>query len=233
MHTGNFRLKPLSNVFRLLAVVLSAVALVVTTTMTAHAVAPLPNGKSQNTEKLLSATPQQLEQMQILEAKLEPIVEATTTGRVPTFDPVLAIKLGAEPEIVHDYATTLVSEGGKVLNSGTWEGGRSAHSGLAQTAAACSGSNGYTGYYFTGFQWALNSCNTDKLIALAGAGTASIGAIAAMLAVGAAPAAAVTGVAAAIAAAGAGFLNVCKSFGSNGGIYVNSGNLSLPTCWGQ
>lgn len=68
-------------------------------------------------------------------------------------------------------------------------------------------------------------------------GTAAAGggayAIASTLTVVGLPAAAVTGFVAALVAVGAGFVSICQAASSNGAIYLNSGSVIPPSCWGQ
>jgi hypothetical protein len=165
-------------------------------------------------------------------SNIEILTAATTRGDELTFDAVLAGELGASPESIAEYQaafTQATSVGIDPLVS------RSLADDRTTALRACAGRSGYTGFFPSGSQVALDSCQTAILIA--GMGTAAAGggvyAIASTLTVVGLPAAAVTGFVAALVAFGAGFVTICQAASSNGGIYLNSGGIIPPSCWGQ
>lgn len=221
-----------STIPRLLTIVLAASALVATTTMPAQALSTSSLSEiSSLGSTTAEASPEQERQIRSIESQLKPLLDATSSNGMHSFDPDLALKNGASKTQVKEYATAFKYAGGLVLNADNWVTAKS--SAPIQTLAACTGKSGYNGWYITGWQWALNSCQTSQLISLAGLGAGAAGTIAAILAASAPPAAPVAGIAAGIVTLGAGFLSVCQAFSSKNAIYLNSGTLSLPTCWGQ
>lgn len=157
----------------------------------------------------------------------ESLVSATSYGKTTSFDYEEAVANGVEPQVASDYAAVLGASSDLVT-----AGNELAPTETAAAAAACTGESRYVGYTFWGFQWALNSCQTSQLIAAVGLGAGGIGTVTAMLAAST-TVPPVAAVAAAVVTLGGAFLATCQAFSSNGGIYLNSGNLSAPTCWGQ
>lgn len=167
------------------------------------------------------------------EAQLAALV-AATDGDSLAFDVDAARAAGATDQSVSDYAAVLAGAGWSI--SGQVPAVESAlNADLSRAGAeimACRGQNGYTGFHGIFWQWALNSCNTDVLITLAGAGPASVSAIGGMMAAAAVPPGAIIAATGAIMALGIIPLIACKNASGNAAIYVNI----FPTgagCWGQ
>jgi hypothetical protein len=159
----------------------------------------------------------------------------STDTEALVFDADAAAQGGATSQSIADYAAVLESAGWTVI--GTVNAAPSAGSSrVAALAARCSGSNGYHGYYVPwGYQFGANSCNTSKVIAAAGLGTAGAGAVtAALVLIGVgAVAAPIAGLVAAVIGFGAAALATCQAFSSNGGIWLNIGGYPAASCWGQ
>lgn len=172
-------------------------------------------------------------------AELEALYESTDSAS-RTFDAAAAVASGATEQGTADYASVLVAEGWAV--QGETVEPTAATQSIASALAACTGRSGYTGYYGWGWQWGLNSCQTDTLIAavnLGAGGATAVGAVFAAIGLipGAAPVAVpvavVSGAVAAVIAYGSLGLNVCKtaSYGVHA-IYLNLYYTSVR-CWGQ
>lgn len=177
-------------------------------------------------------------------AELESLVGASDFAN-STFDSDAALMSGVAETAVADYALVLEADGWTVNGANTISlRAEASPSGteVAAAAAACTGKRGYTGFYGAFWQFALNSCDTETLIAsvaAAGGSTAAIGA--AIAAVGAlpssglsVPAGAITAAVGGLIAAGAGPLTVCKtaSYGVHA-IYLNAFVTGGIGCWGQ
>ncbi len=167
------------------------------------------------------------------EAQLTALV-AGTDGDAQVFDADAARDAGASEQSVSDYAAVLVGAGWTISGQApTPNQASDAELNRAGAAvAACKGQDGYTGFHGIFWQWALNSCNTDVLITLAGAGPASVTAIGGMLAAAGVPPGAIIAASGAIMALGLIPLIACKNASANNAIYVNI----FPTgagCWGQ
>lgn len=172
-------------------------------------------------------------------AELELLYGATDPA-ARAFDADLAVASGASPEGTADYAAVLTAEGWDVRGE-TVDPSAGARE-VAGVAAACTGVSGYTGYYGWGWQWGLNSCQTDTLIAAVfqgAGGAAAIGGV--FAAIGLIPAAAPVGIPAAVISGAVGgviafgglSLTTCKtaSYGVHA-IYLNLYYASVG-CWGQ
>lgn len=169
------------------------------------------------------------------EAELNAL-DAATSHALETFDPAAAAAAGASEAGIADYAYVLNSQGWTVVNE-EFPTARASTVAIetAAAAAACTGRSGYTGFYGAFWQWALNSCQTDTLIAAVaagGGGTAAIGGL--LTALGVAPAGAITAAVGGLVVAGSGFLTVCKtaSYGVHA-IYLNAYVTGGVGCWGQ
>ena len=147
-----------------------------------------------------------------------------------------AVKGGAGASSIADFAAVLRDQGWTVVGSVTAQPSTLARQSIAAAIAACKGKNGYNGYYFPwGWQFGLNSCNTNKLIAGVGLGAAGAVVVTAALVAGGATATAapIAGLVAAVIGFGAAALRVCQAFSSNGGIWLNVGGTPQASCWGQ
>jgi hypothetical protein len=150
-----------------------------------------------------------------------------------TFDVAVARDNGASEAGITDFAEVIGASGWTVL--GDYD--RSHVSDTARALKACAGASSYTGYHIPwGHQWALNSCETDTLIAgvkVVVAGGAATAAVALLAGKAGAPVALVAGAVAAIAGVGVAFLELCKTASSNDAIYVNVLGTPTASCWGQ
>lgn len=177
-------------------------------------------------------------------AELESLVGASDFA-TSTFDADAALTSGVDETAVADYALVLEADGWTVIGASTPNLRAEASpmaTEVAAAAAACTGKRGYTGFHGVFWQFALNSCDTDLLIAsvaAAGSSTAAIGGV--IAAVGAlpssglsVPAGAITAAVGGLIAAGAGPLTVCKT-ASHGvhAIYLNAFVTGGIGCWGQ
>jgi hypothetical protein len=108
---------------------------------------------------------------------------------------------------------------------------------MAINAASCRGSNGSHGYYFPwGAQYGFNSCNTSKLIADVGLGSAGGGVILAGLALGGVVSGGASTLVAAVLAVGVAGLIACQANSSKSAIWLNVGGtvgVLGMSCWGQ
>ena len=149
-------------------------------------------------------------------AQLEVLLNATNL-EVGVFDAAQAVTAGASLVAVADYAATYEASGAVVANStpNLLSSTSAVGERLAAAALSCTGARGYTGFYGWGWQWALNSCDTDLLMAaLAGGGGAT---------------AAVGGVISA-----AGVVGICKAASYEAkAIYPNAFVTGGVGCWGQ
>ncbi|WOF23632.1 hypothetical protein N8K70_02830 [Microbacterium betulae] len=168
-------------------------------------------------------------------AELDALESATDFG-AKTFDIGAAEDTGASAQGIADFAHVLETQGWTTIGGGLTVSPSTATAQIIATAAAaCTGKSGYTGFYGAFWQWALNSCQTDTLIAGVAAGAAGAGAVAAVFAaVGVAPAAGVSTAIGALVGANAAFLTVCKtaSYGVHA-IYLNAYVTGGVGCWGQ
>ena len=156
-----------------------------------------------------------------------------TDDQAQTFDADVARDAGADEEAIADYAVILADAGWTII--GDYSAGAAGE--IAQMAvAACTGVSQYNGYFFPiGYQWALNSCDTDTFIAalkVIVAGGGSTAAVALLTKVGA-PVAAVAGAVAALAGLGVAVTELCKTASPKKAVYLNSGGTVPPSCWGQ
>ena len=98
-----------------------------------------------------------------------------------TFDATRAMSLGASPDSVADAAAVLAGNGWTIDGMATTRASEGA-SEISVMAAGCVGRSGYTGYWWwIGYQFALNSCQTAQLIAGVTLGAAGAGVITAIL----------------------------------------------------
>ena len=108
-------------------------------------------------------------------APLEILLDATDC-EAGVFDAEQAVAAGASSSAVADFAATYRASGEvatnltpNLLSSTSATGER-----IAAAASSCTSARGTTGFFGWGWQWALNSCDTDLLIAaLAGGGGAA------------------------------------------------------------
>ena len=160
---------------------------------------------------------------------------AATDYDAQTFNALVAAKKGASAQGIADYATVLRDQGWTIIGS-TKAASDTAKKVSAIAKASCKGFNGYHGYYFPwGSQFGVNSCNTAKLIAGAGLGTAGAGAVAAVLGLIGATGVGlpIAALAAALIGFGAAAIAACQAFSSNGAIWLNLGGTPTVSCWGQ
>lgn len=166
-------------------------------------------------------------------ASLEALLSANDSS-TRTFTVAHATTAGAAPQDVADFSAMLKLSGWTVVGE-TVAAPSIAAAEVVTTFASCTGNRGYTGFYGWGWQWALNSCDTDLLIQAllaGGGGTAAVGGV--LTAVGIAPAGGITAAVGALIAAGAGPIQVCKtaSYGAHA-IYLNVFATGSIGCWGQ
>jgi hypothetical protein len=150
------------------------------------------------------------------------------------FDANAAAQAGASKQSIADVATVLAAGGWTITGAAP----SVAASPMAVAAAAsCAGYNGSHGYYFPwGSQYGFNSCNTNKLIADVGLGSAGGGVILAALALGGVASGGVSTLIAAVLALGIAGLVACQANSSNGAIWLNVGGsvgVLGMSCWGQ
>lgn len=160
-------------------------------------------------------------------------VLASTNADGTVFDADAALAAGALPETVDAVASAIQGNGGTVTSAYTPNANAES---LIAAAVACTGKSRYNGYFTPwGFQFAMNSCQADRVTAAVGLGAAAAGVITAVLLALKAPpkVLAASGLIAAIIAFGAAALAACKAFSSNGGIYLNVGGRPVVSCWGQ
>lgn len=162
-------------------------------------------------------------------SNLEALTSASKDDAGPVFDAELAGELGASVASIAEYSDGFVAAGGRLAQPSAGE--------RPAAVNACNGGSGFTGWYWFGPQVAMNSCQTDLL--MAGIGTAIAGGglytLSSALTVAGLPSSAVVGVATGVVALGLGFLSICKAASSNGAIYLNGGipGIIVPSCWGQ
>lgn len=216
---------------RLVACMMGGVLLLASTLMAAPAhasEAPQPDTAPVTSEVQLSA--EQKADLQSLLAGIE-----STSG---VFHADRALAAGVSESDVADFAASFEASGGTVsdLPSTTKSEISAQGKQIAMAAASCKGSRGYTGFYGWGWQFALNSCDTDLLIAAVGGAGTSYAALGGLIAVGGvtAPAGAVTIAVGGIIAAGAVPLSICKaaSYGKKA-IFLNAYIGGGIGCWGQ
>lgn len=169
--------------------------------------------------------------------ELQSLLSATDPSR-GTFDVTKARDLGASEQAIADFATSYQAAGRSVLGLTVTTQIQRSDVGerVAAAAASCTGTRGYTGFYGWGWQWALNSCDTDLLMAAlagVGGGTAAVGGIISAAGV-TAPAGAVTAAVGGLIAAGAGVIGICKAASYEAkAIYLNAYVIGSVGCWGQ
>jgi len=180
-----------------------------------------------------AGTPVTLSPSQIRD--IEANVAATNQSK-RTFNALSASKNGASEQSIADYATVLSSQGWLVVGA-TTSPSLAAQKIATAAKASCKGFSGYHGYYVPwGAQYGINSCNTAKIIASAGLGTAGAAGVAAVLTVIGATGVGlpISVIAAAVIGFGAAALITCQAFSSNGAIWLNIGGLAPSiSCWGQ
>ncbi|WP_431030940.1 hypothetical protein [Plantibacter sp. RU18] len=151
------------------------------------------------------------------------------------FDIEAAQAAGASPESIADFATIVGGAGWTVENGATTVEASDLAVEIAAEVRACTGATGYTGFHGAFWQWGLDSCLTDSLIAAVASGAGSGVAIGGVLAAaGLAPAAALSAAIGALTGMSAGFLKVCQtaSYGAHA-IYLNAYVTGNVGCWGQ
>jgi len=163
---------------------------------------------------------------------------AATDGATGTFDATKALGTGANEQAVADYATSYRAAGQNVIGlpepvreQASEAGGR-----VAAAASSCTGNRGYTGFYGWGWQWALNSCDTDLLMAAVAGGGGAVAAVGGIISAAGvtAPAGAITAAAGGLVAAGAGIVGICKAASyEKKAIYLNAYLSGSVGCWGQ
>ncbi|WP_460802812.1 hypothetical protein [Microbacterium sp. GXF6406] len=156
-----------------------------------------------------------------------------TDDDAETFDADVAREAGADEEAIADYAIILADAGWTIHGDYTAE---AAGEVASKAVTACTGVTQYNGYFFPiGFQWALNSCDTDTFIAalkVIVAGGGATAAVALLTKIGA-PVAAVAAAVGGLAALGVAVTELCKTASPQNAIYLNSGGTVPPSCWGQ
>lgn len=171
------------------------------------------------------------------QAELETLLAATDSA-TGTFDATKALGAGASEQAVADFATSYEAAGQHVtgldepLRAQTSEAGER----VAAAASSCTGDRGYTGFYGWGWQWALNSCDTDLLMAALAGGGGAVAAVGGIISAAGvtAPAGAVTAAAGGLVAAGAGVVGICKAASyEKKAIYLNAFVTGSVGCWGQ
>lgn len=166
------------------------------------------------------------------QAEIDAVVIATD-GDAQTFYTDVAREAGADETAIADYAVILADAGWTIDGPYT---STLASDTAAMAVAACTGVSQYNGYFFPiGFQWALNSCDTDTFIAalkVIVAGGSGVAAVALLSKVGA-PVAAVSAAVAGIAGIGVAVTELCKTASPKKAVYINSGGTVPPSCWGQ
>ena len=169
--------------------------------------------------------------------ELEALVAATDPATA-VFDADEALGAGVSDTAVADFAAAYQARGLGVSNLSPEVQGKTTAAGelIAASASSCTGARGYTGFYGWGWQFALNSCDTDLLIAaLAGGGgaTAAVGGVISAAGV-TAPAGAVTAAVGGLIVAGAGVVGICKAASYDAkAIYLNAFVIGNIGCWGQ
>jgi hypothetical protein len=165
------------------------------------------------------------------------ILLASTDATTGVFNAEQALAAGAPAPAVADYAAAFQASGQGVANVTPGLQAQATESGAQVAAAAsCAGARGYTGFYGWGWQWALNSCDTDLLIAALAGGGGSIAAVGGLISAAGvtAPAGAVTAAAGGLVVAGAGVVGICKAASyDTKSIYLNSFVAGGIGCWGQ
>ncbi|MGN7187735.1 hypothetical protein [Microbacterium enclense] len=171
------------------------------------------------------------------QAELETLLAATDSA-TGTFDAAKALGAGASEQAVADYAASYEAAGQNVtglvetVRAQTSEAGER----VAAAASSCTGDRGYTGFYGWGWQWALNSCDTDLLMAALAGGGGAVAAVGGVISAAGvtAPAGAVTAAAGGLVAAGAGIVSICKAASyEKKAIYLNAFVTGSVGCWGQ
>lgn len=151
------------------------------------------------------------------------------------FDARAAESAGASAESIADFAQILSGGGWTIANGESLAEPSALAVDVSNEVRACTGYSGYKGFFGGFWQWGLNSCLTDSLIATVAGGGGSAVAIGGVLAAaGIAPGAAITAAAGALAGMSAGFLGICKtaSYGVHA-IYLNAYVTGNVGCWGQ
>lgn len=166
------------------------------------------------------------------QAEIDAVVIATDSDG-QTFHTDVAREAGADEAAIADYAVILADAGWTI--DGHYTSVLASDTAI-MAVAACTGVSKYNGYFFPiGYQWALNSCDTDTFIAalkVIVAGGSGVAAVALLTKVGA-PVAAVSAAVAAIAGIGVAVTELCKTASPKKAVYINSGGTVPPSCWGQ
>ena len=150
----------------------------------------------------------------------------------------LALATGASESDVADYAAAYQASGREVSNLSIRVQNQITDTGerVAAAAAACTGSRGYTGFYGWGWQYSLNSCDTDLLIAALFGGGSAVAAVGGVISAAGvtAPVGAITAAVGALIAAGAGPVSICKAASyTKKAIFLNVFVIGTVGCWGQ
>ena len=168
---------------------------------------------------------------------LEKLVAATDLDN-QVFDAAAALDSGVGDSAVADYAAAYQTQG-SVVNLPAVTQAEASEAGLSIAAAAssCTGARGYTGFWGWGWQTALNSCDTDLLMAaIAGTGgvTAGVGGVIAAATGPGAPVGGIVAAAGGLIAAGSGIILICKNASYDyKAIYLNVFVTGGVGCWGQ
>lgn len=163
---------------------------------------------------------------------------AATDQPAGIFDAAKAVASGVGPGPVADFAASYEAAGKRVSGLSSEVKAQISEVGdrIIHTLRSCTGKSGYTGFWGWGWQVALNSCDTDLLIAAMLSGGGGAGAIAGILAatgVGL-PVAAITAAVGGLIAAEAGIVQVCKAASyDDEAIYLNAFVTGGVGCWGQ
>lgn len=166
------------------------------------------------------------------------ILLASTDASTGVFNADQALFAGASAAAVADFAVAYQAGGLKASNVDPGLQAQATASGerVAAAAASCAGARGYTGFYGWGWQWALNSCDTDLLMAALAGGGGSVAAIGGIISAAGvtAPVGAITAAVGGLVAAGAGVVGICKAASyDTKSIYLNAFVVGGVGCWGQ
>jgi hypothetical protein len=189
-----------------------------TTANAAEVVPPQPSGDT------VQLTDEQLHDVEQL--------AAASDYDARTFDADAAAAAGATEQGIADFAAVLESEGWTI--DGAVNGSASAQS--LSVALACTGFQGYHGYYFPwGWQFGFNSCETSKLIAAVGMGAAGATVVTAILVAAGVTAfvGAIGALVTAVIAFGAAAIAACQAYSSKSAIWGNVGGTPAFSCWSQ
>lgn len=138
------------------------VAISLFTVAPAHAATPSPLPEVQGSTVAAEGaalTPQQ-------EAELTALVDAADLEN-QIFDVAAATEAGVSEAQIADFSYVVAANGWEIV--GVQDVDRvlsSASNDLVTTYSACTGTNSYTGYWGGAWQWALDSCTTESLVAV-------------------------------------------------------------------